>query len=140
MKEGLKYSLITFILWIAALAILAFLAVFNNFLLNPSFLYGLLIPALVFSVFSYGISKIKDKSVKRGVFFALVGAIIWASPALYFFPSSKLYSVLSPLLKFLVIIGPTTILSLIFFVLGRTESQNLDNMSELYVMHNRFSK
>lgn len=140
-KIGYKYTLAVFLLWIAPPFLLGlYIFVFNNILLSESFLWSLLIPGLVFAVISFAISRIKNPSLRRGSFFALVGATIWSSPALYFLPSSNFYSALPSVGKFMLIIVPTTLLSLIFFVIGRTGEQNLDKMSDLYVMHNRFTK
>jgi|SRR3989344_6616311 len=141
MEKRYKYPLIVFLLWIVSpLLLLSISSLYNSIILDPkSSLTNLMAPAILFSIFAYGITKIKKQDVRVGLYYALIGAVIWSSPAIYFLPSSSVYSNLSQLGKFLTIIIPTTLLSLIFFAIGKTKSSPEKDLTDLYIKNNAFN-
>ena len=141
MKTELKYPLIIFLLWIAAPLCLYLIIYFvNNLILNPNFFISLIIPAIALSLLSFLLTKIKNREIRTASYYSLVGALIWASPAIYFLTGSELYYSLSSTNKVLLILLPSALLSIIFFIFGKIKAKPASDLSDLYVKKYMYSK
>ena len=139
--KSLKYAILIFLIWIISpLIISAFVLLYNNLLINPDFLIRLILPGIVFSIFSMGISSIKDNTLRVALFYSLIGILIRSSPAIYFLPSSTLYNSLSGVWRFAIIFVPTLFFSFTFFIIGKNKEDYKKDITDLYIKKNIYSK
>ena len=140
-RKSIRYAIIIFVLWVVPPFALAFLVyLVNSSLLKPAFLTNLLVPAIILAVISYALSRVRNPLVSKGTFFALIGALIWASPAIYFLPASNLYQALTPLSKLIVILAPAAVLSALFFFIAKAQLEKSENLSDFYVKKALYSR
>lgn len=136
MKKGMNYAILIFLLWICSPLLLSSLKfAVENVIISDSFFYNLFTPALIFSIIAFLISNIKKDSIRIGLFYGLIGAIIWVSPAAYFindFPESISSNIIS---RYLVIIIPALILSSLLYYIGKTKQQQNKDITDLYIKH-----
>ena len=138
---SIRYPAAIFLLWVfSPIFLFSIVYFFGNAVFNQNFLFHLIIPGLVLSAISFFITKIKNKSYRSGILYALIGALIWASPAIYFLPTSKLYSALPTQFKFLSITLPSAILSLLFFFIGKNKAESSNNLEDLYLKRFIYNK
>ena len=139
-KRGIKYAAITFLLWVISPLILAFLVyLINSTLLNSYFIFNLILPAFVLAVIAFGISHLRQKALRKGAYYSLIGAMTWASPSIYFLPGMSIYPSLSFISKLLIVIVPSLVLAILFFFIGKNQNSE-DNLSALYVKDYIYSK
>lgn len=135
MKNPYRYPIIVFLIWITSpLLLAALISLFDSILVSPkSIVFSILVPGIVFALISYGSTKIKDKNLRVGIFYSLIGISIWFSPAVYFLPTSPVYNSLPSTLRILLILIPTLALGILFFLLGSHKAEPDKDISDLYV-------
>ena len=134
MEKSKRYAVIIFLLWICTpLLLSSLLFAFNNRVATKIFFIYLIIPAIILSLIAYGISNIKKSALKVALFYGLVGASIWLSPAAYFLKDSELFLSFSLVVRFLIIFIPTLILGILFFLIGKNKENPEEDISDLYL-------
>ena len=140
MKLGLKYALIVFAVWVSSPLLLgALVYLINSALLDPSFIFFLFIPAIILSLITYFLSTIKSSALRTGIFYSIVGVLIWVSPALYFLRTSDFYISHNTITKSLLILIPSIILAALFFYIGKYKVElESSDISDLYLKRNKY--
>ena len=139
--SSIRYPAMIFLLWIFSPILLFSIVYFlGNVIFNQNFVWNLVIPGLVLSILSFFVTKIKNKGYRSGAFYALAGALIWASPAIYFLPTSQFYLSINSQFRFLSIALPTAILALLFFYIGKNKAEFPNNLKSLYLKRAIYNK
>ena len=138
---SIRLAGLVFLIWVYSPIILyALVYFFTDIIFLENFVSKLLIPAVVLSLISFFISRIEDKKIKIASVYSIIGAAIWASPAIYFLPASSIYSNLNPSLQVLLVLLPSSLLALLFFYIGKEKASSPTNLSSLYEKKDMYSK
>ena len=139
--SSIRYPAAVFLIWIfSPIFLFSIVYFFGNVIFNQNFVLHLLIPGIFLSIISFFITKIRNKKYRLGSFYALMGALIWASPAIYFLPTSELYISLALQFRFLMIALPATVLALLFFYIGKNKAETSNNLDDLYLKRAIYNK
>lgn len=140
MTKAPRYAIVVFLIWTCSPFILAAIqAAISSVFVGLNFFFYLIFPALILSLVALGISRIKDSSLRVGLFYGVLGFSIWLSPAIYFLRDSQFYISLPIIIRNVILILPAAVLASLFFYMGKNKDNPQKDITDLYVKHALYS-